>query len=361
ASNIESSEPIGPYQFVENKKTHSLQKRSPNSDLEKILQLTDSVLRGEKALSPLRELMIICQSSELLKPIRRLCFSVRHGLSNEIRTVDSLHANPLLANELSTGYRCLVSPQSSLLHMKANEVRYTESLGSVIESFEKEGRPIQRSLQKVYDLGFRESLCIPIQLRPGQNQGFLYLNSKREGEFRALVHRISNEIDAIQRLALVMLGQLAPTLDEAFSKKLEELDKKTFFAQPFERRNLENSLRALSDEHKVKIHLSRELTLTESPPLVSHGNLGAFLCLLYEEFKNSLSHDIHFSAESVVDQLEFFIEIKSEAQGKLEKAIANFNDKASYFGVVVKLNTSFLHMRNLSEAADDKILHYTRT
>ncbi|NQZ02115.1 MAG: hypothetical protein HRT45_15760 [Bdellovibrionales bacterium] len=233
-------------------------------------------------------------------------------------------------------------------------------MASVVENYKRENRPVQRSLRKIYDSGFRESICLPLQFRKGFNQGFLYLNSKEEGQFKGILRDILKELDATQRLGLVLLRQQLPTLSQEFIDNFEKVSEYKFVARTLNLTLLKSVMEDLPDSPQLEFTLLEGANPEKPLPLASHGNLGAFLHQLYDQFYHSLAPKIEFLSEPENGHLNFRVQILNGDEAKIEKAVEKFSMKAAYFGVVLKHSGQHLLMHNLSEPSDDKDLHYTK-
>ena len=88
-------------------------------------------------------------------------------------------------NSLKKGYSCFVNPEGSLFKMKPGTVRMFNDCERVLSSFAAQGKPAQRSIALISDLGLRSGLCLALG-RSSEVQGFLFLNSVQEDLFREI-------------------------------------------------------------------------------------------------------------------------------------------------------------------------------
>ena len=130
-------------------------------------------------------LLDILNGHSFFKDIDRVCLVEIVGANNHLRTISSANSIHVTSNIMPLGYRCYVAPQGSLLHLKEGSLRTYSDAIDIIENYKNEGRPPQRSIRLIHEMGLRSGICIS-QQQNGKQLGFLLLNSRKKGFFKNL-------------------------------------------------------------------------------------------------------------------------------------------------------------------------------
>ncbi|MEI8025837.1 MAG: hypothetical protein WCI18_05780 [Pseudomonadota bacterium] len=144
-----------------------------------------------------------CRDHPILNIVHRIAIVRRLGVTNQLRLECSVK-DPAVSEELmKKNYTCFVREDSSLFHLTQGVVRIYSDVEIVKKSFYSEKSPVQRSLQKIGEMGLISGLCIPLIVY-GNIVGFVFLNSKRLNAFD-LSYPQKLLANALQTLGLAVL------------------------------------------------------------------------------------------------------------------------------------------------------------
>lgn len=189
------------------------------------------------------ELMTVLQGSGFHSGIDRISLAARVGQSNELVVLDSCNTERAQSNVMPIGYRCFVSPTSSLFSLREGEIRLYDEALRIAEAFEKRHKPVQRSIGYIIQMGFHSGVCVPLHIS-GHLRGFLFFNSFEEGLFTQLAdedYAILNIIGIIAKLALA--SEFGSEQDYAFLRREESAK---FNAELFDEDGFQEQLHAIT-------------------------------------------------------------------------------------------------------------------
>lgn len=141
----------------------------------------------------------------LFGKIDRICLAERVSGGNQLVVLDSYLRADRGRNDVAAGYTCFVSPQSTLFSLTEGTFRTYSNKDCLVESFLKEGRPLQRSTAKIFNMNLESGIALPL-CRGGKPEGFLFLNSCEPALF-----------DDLQPEDLLVLSLLTSITGLAFS------------------------------------------------------------------------------------------------------------------------------------------------
>lgn len=150
-----------------------------------LASLAEDLASGTHCSHPAARLMYVLKNHKLFNQVDRVCLVGRVAGANQLVVVDASMSDRCPENSLKKGYSCFVNPEGSLFKMKPGTVRMFGDCERVLSSFAAQGKPAQRSIALISDLGLRSGLCLALG-RSSEVQGFLFLNSVQEDLFREI-------------------------------------------------------------------------------------------------------------------------------------------------------------------------------
>lgn len=150
-----------------------------------LASLAEDLASGTHCSHPASRLMHVLKNHKLFSQVDRVCLVGRVAGANQLVVVDACTSNRCPENSLKKGYSCFVNPEGSLFKMRPGTVRMFGDCERVLSSFAAQGKPAQRSIALISDLGLRSGLCLALG-RGMEVQGFLFLNSVQEDLFREI-------------------------------------------------------------------------------------------------------------------------------------------------------------------------------
>lgn len=121
----------------------------------------------------------------LFSQIDRICLAERVLGSNQLLILDCFLNPECGENKMKPGYSCYVDPQSSLFKMENGQFRVYSDQLSIIESYAKDEKPLQRSIRKIFSMGMQGGLAIPLSYKKTP-YAFIFLNSRSASVFKDL-------------------------------------------------------------------------------------------------------------------------------------------------------------------------------
>ncbi|MCU0719643.1 MAG: hypothetical protein MUC83_08055 [Pirellula sp.] len=150
-----------------------------------LASLAEDLSSGTHCSHPASRLMHVLKNHKLFYQVDRVCLVGRVAGANQLVVVDASTSDRCPENSLKKGYSCFVNPEGSLFKMRPGTVRMFGDCERVLSSFAAQGKPAQRSIALISDLGLRSGLCLALG-RGAEVQGFLFLNSVQEDLFREI-------------------------------------------------------------------------------------------------------------------------------------------------------------------------------
>ncbi len=203
--------------------------------------------------------------------LHRVCIAKRMGLSNYLEVLSSMQVASG-DNRLGPGYHCFVRPESSLLSLKATDIRIFHDAKEVVQSFLDRHEPAQRSIQRIADSGFRAGIVLPLNVA-GRNLGFLFLNSLDVSfaRMRSVDYCLFTYLQSLVSLALAP-SQLA---SETYYQ-LAQLCAADYLGDFFEVSLLQLSLRRHLEALGRPVAWTIDVLQSLPEILISHGHIAHF-------------------------------------------------------------------------------------
>jgi hypothetical protein len=168
------------------------------------------VTEGSRALAEsggvgmLSEVMNYCQKSSVLKVVHRIAVVRRLGVTNQLRLECSIKDETVSEELMKKNYTCYVRKDSSIFKLTPGIVRVYHDVEMVKKSFHNEHSPIQRSIQKIGEMGLVSGLCVPLFVY-GNIVGFAFANSMIPNAFD-LSYSQKQLAHALQILGIALLN-----------------------------------------------------------------------------------------------------------------------------------------------------------
>ncbi len=169
-----------------------------------LASLAEELACGMQSQRPANRLMGVLRSHKFFHQVDRVCLAGRVPNSNQLMVVDSAFSDRCETNMLKPGYSCFVNPDGSLFNMRPGTLRIFDDSQRVLDSFANSGKPAQRSIALIGDMGLRSGLCLAIG-RESELQGFLFLNSCQPELFRDITIRFAPLISLLGLVATIAL------------------------------------------------------------------------------------------------------------------------------------------------------------
>jgi len=151
--------------------------------ISRLVGLENNLVNGDLALEKVATQLfnIFTQPSPELD-LDRVCVAITTPYSNRLHVLSSHNSPALGGNTMEPGYNCFVAPNTSLLQIQESDLRICSSLGDVVQNYQRENKPVQRSLGRLFTMGVRSGLTIRASLGDIA-VGYLFLNSRIVGRF----------------------------------------------------------------------------------------------------------------------------------------------------------------------------------
>ena len=169
-----------------------------------LASLAEDLASGMQSQRPASRLTTVLRSHKFFHQVDRVCLAGRVPNSNQLMVVDSAFSDRCESNILKPGYSCFVNPEGSLFNMRPGTMRIFDDSQRVLDSFAASGKPAQRSIALIGDMGLRSGLCLAIG-RESELQGFLFLNSCQPELFRDITIRFAPLISLLGLVATIAL------------------------------------------------------------------------------------------------------------------------------------------------------------
>lgn len=194
------------------------------------------------------------------KNVARVCIATLVDHTNQLRVLDSA-MDSHSENKMTPGYSCFVDADGSLFKLADGQMRILREVSLVINAFAKQGKPVQRSVRYINEMGFKSGICLPL-VHLGTLRGYLFLNAREP-----LYFHLARPQDFLLYSLLVQLGQrvlhmAAPFEPTSLPPALESLAR--WNAEAFEAQSFGDHLSLfLSKRHgrdrSVMVHADTEL------------------------------------------------------------------------------------------------------
>ena len=169
-----------------------------------LASLAEDLASGMQSQRPASRITAVLRSHKFFHQVDRVCLAGRVPNANQLMVVDSAFSDRCESNSLKPGYSCFVNPEGSLFNMRPGTMRIFDDSQRVLDSFAASGKPAQRSIALIGDMGLRSGLCLAIG-RESELQGFLFLNSCQPELFRDITIRFAPLISLLGLVATIAL------------------------------------------------------------------------------------------------------------------------------------------------------------
>ncbi len=166
--------------------------------------LAEDLASGLRSQRPAQRLMQVLRSHKFFHQVDRVCLAGRVPNANQLMIVDASTTERCRASILKPGYSCFVNPDGSLFTLRPGTMRIFDDSDRVLQTFAASGRPAQRSIALIDDMGLRSGLCLAIG-RECELQGFLFLNSCQPELFRDITINFAPLISLLGLVATIAL------------------------------------------------------------------------------------------------------------------------------------------------------------
>ena len=136
--------------------------------------LSLSVSTGSRRESIAESIIDIFSGHSVLKAVTRFSLVRRLGCSNRLMVLSSANKGSF-TNSMQEGYSCFVSGNGSLFRLKSGVARFFKSANEVVERYELQGQPPQRSIGRIAKMGLASGITTGI-FDNNQLVGFVFLN-----------------------------------------------------------------------------------------------------------------------------------------------------------------------------------------
>lgn len=221
------------------------------------------------------------------KHVARVCIATLVDHSNQLRVLDSA-MDDAGENKMMPGYSCFVDAGGSLFQLADGQMRILREVSLVINAFAKQGKPLQRSVRYIDEMGFKSGICLPL-VHLGELRGYLFLNAREP-----LYFHLARPQDFLLYSLLVQIGQrvlhmACPFEPTSLPPALASLARWT--GEAFEVQSFEDHLTQLlrkrhNCDKTVAVHADSEL-----PPFLYAPSLIALNLLDLLEAQHLLRHD----------------------------------------------------------------------
>ena len=234
---------------------------------------------AERATTPGRfapEMLDCLRGHGRYRHIGRVAVVRRLGLANQLHVVESANA-PGIENLMTGTYSCFVNPAGSLSALGPQFARVFDDTIAVLDSFATQGRPVQRSIARVGEMGLKSGWCVPLVLS-AETCGYLFVNfrdqpSQGDGGSE-LDHLVLSVLTLSGRARLEASGVPSPIYRALAAERPESYEGRIFEPLTLEKL-IGDYLQILGGERgQVKV----EAKAVDC--LVSHGNLAQLLARL---------------------------------------------------------------------------------
>ncbi|CAM2009161.1 hypothetical protein [Acanthopleuribacter pedis] len=110
------------------------------------------------------------------KKVARVCIAALTDHTNQLRVLDSA-MDDQSENLIEPGYSCYVDANGSLFQMNGGQMRILREVSLVIDTFAEQGKPVQRSIRYIHEMGFKSGICLPL-VHLGSLRGYIFLNAR---------------------------------------------------------------------------------------------------------------------------------------------------------------------------------------
>lgn len=239
--------------------------------------------------------------------IKRVCIAQRLGMSNQLRTLCSATSDDI-SDAMPTGYSCFVNPTGSIFKLSDQNMRVFPSVQNVVESFQKEAMPTQRSLSLINSMGLKSGICLG-QFSRMQLKGLLFLNSG-EAKDRETSGADYSIYALLSHLALgYLLGELG--YSSVYTQLIEDREAdcigKAFDGQLLHDLLLKDMLRIAGAKPTVRIDADIQ------PTLVNHGHISQIFARLLASL-SALPQNLSITVRSFNETLRFTVTHDSQTK-----------------------------------------------
>ncbi|HAT11174.1 MAG TPA: hypothetical protein DCS97_11420 [Planctomycetes bacterium] len=144
--------------------------------------------------------------------VGRVCLAQFSPHMPMLHVLGSANAVTVGSNTLRTGYYCFIADSGSLSSVQEGRARIYGDVRQITGSFSASGRPVQRTIRHIQEMGLRSGMCLPLHL--GRARGLLFLNSERPDSFTDLRESHYLALTVVAQMATSFLLRVGATVPE---------------------------------------------------------------------------------------------------------------------------------------------------
>jgi hypothetical protein len=157
-------------------------------------------------------LLSALRQDEVFDQVGRVCLAQFAPHLPMLQVLGSANAVTVGRNTLGTGYYCFIADSGSLSSVQEGRARIYGDVRQITGSFTANGRPVQRTIRHIQEMGLRSGMCLPLSL--GRSRGLLFLNSERPDAFTDLRESHYLALTMVAQMATSFLLHVAATVPE---------------------------------------------------------------------------------------------------------------------------------------------------
>jgi hypothetical protein len=174
--------------------------------------VADERAKGGTAERFATSLISALRQDEVFSQVGRVCLAQFAPHLPMLHVLGSANAVTVGSNSLRTGYYCYIADSGSLASVKEGRARIYGDVRQITGSFSASGRPIQRTIRHIQEMGLRSGMCLPINL--GRARGILFLNSEHQDTFTDLRESHYLALTVVAQMATSFLLHVSATTPE---------------------------------------------------------------------------------------------------------------------------------------------------
>lgn len=299
--------------------------------ISRIIDLNNSFQMGklpmEEVAKKLLKIFDMSNSTTWIKT-DRICLAKRSSFSNQLKIMSSSQNDNIEVTPLNPGYTCLITENSTLLSLKAGEIRQYGN----IDSYKEAQKPIQRTLNILYKAGSKSGLTIPLHM-DDIHIGYIFLNSATPYAYGHLTEEDYSILCLIQIVFENILTKfLHAEVNFEVVRKVLALEDKNQISLNTLKSNFENLFYEIF-YHKVNVSL---VINSDTNFLLTNRKFFHAIFFILKNIKN-IENSNHIDikvlkAENHIFQLELIFESSLYEEDKIRGFSKVFND------VIYKIN-----------------------
>ncbi len=207
-------------------------------------------------------------TNPIFKSIARVCLVRRIGFANQLEVISS--SNDGSVSLMANGYRCFVDAKGSLFNISNNSIRIYASAQKIIERYQAEGRPAQRSISRIAAMKLKSGACFGI-FSGSSMTGLLFLNARDE----FLTNIPKEYLPILSYLSMLGHKQFLGTLPNILYKEVWNAERDRLVGSTFESKLLIQDILWVMKRIDPTVHSPLKIKfdgLQHYPTLLVHGH-----------------------------------------------------------------------------------------